>query len=239
MSNKPITDTGIRGFLKWFAREQPGLYKKIAPQLPKVAPAAFSDYDNGGWRTAGLSRDDAVDTLNEIYRGSYANRVGMGRLSDYADYLDPIVVYGTSGGSTGVNYTSELTAPSSYVSYTAPMTTPIEATAPPTVDTSTAANNGVSSSAVTSAIGAVIGATSAAYLTSQQAALQNQIIQTQLQRAQSGLAPLTTSLNAAGIPTVSVGASLSGSNLLLLAGLGIGAVLLLSGGSSSSGSAKK
>ena len=39
-----ITDTGIKGFLKWFATVQPDLYKKVAPTVAQNVPAAFSDY---------------------------------------------------------------------------------------------------------------------------------------------------------------------------------------------------
>jgi len=45
-SAKPdISDTGLKGFLKWFQREQPNLYKQVAPALAKKYPRAFSDYN--------------------------------------------------------------------------------------------------------------------------------------------------------------------------------------------------
>jgi hypothetical protein len=80
----------------------------------------------------------------------------------------------------------------------------------------TAANTGVSSTPVASAIGSVIGAASSVYMTSQQAALQNSIVQTNLQRAAAGLPPLNTSLSASGVPIVSSTGTLGSSGMLLM-----------------------
>jgi len=45
-STKPnITDTGLKGFLKWFQREQPHLYQQVAPALAKKYPRAFGDFN--------------------------------------------------------------------------------------------------------------------------------------------------------------------------------------------------
>lgn len=44
-SNKPeIAETGLRGFLKWLQREQPEVYKLVAPKIAQTAPTGFSDY---------------------------------------------------------------------------------------------------------------------------------------------------------------------------------------------------
>jgi hypothetical protein len=40
-----ITDTGLRGYLKWLKRDQPGLYQLIAPHLAQQVPEAFSDFE--------------------------------------------------------------------------------------------------------------------------------------------------------------------------------------------------
>src|SRR5882762_6115652 len=61
-----ISETGIRGFLKWFAAAQPALYKKVAPIVAQKAPEAFSDYHAGGWRTAGMDHSAAVKKLGYI-----------------------------------------------------------------------------------------------------------------------------------------------------------------------------
>lgn len=53
----PISDTGMRGFLKW-ARQQypPAIYQQLATGIQQRFPQAFSGYMLGGWRyTAKLS----------------------------------------------------------------------------------------------------------------------------------------------------------------------------------------
>jgi len=61
-----ITDTGMRGFLKWAKREYPAnIYQQIAGQIQQKFPQAFSSYMLGGWRKfaklGGLG-DATVDT---------------------------------------------------------------------------------------------------------------------------------------------------------------------------------
>lgn len=47
----PISDTGMRGFLKWAQREYPAnLYQQIAGAIQQQLPQAFSGYMLGGWR---------------------------------------------------------------------------------------------------------------------------------------------------------------------------------------------
>ena len=38
-----ITDTGIRGYLKWLQQDQPGIYARAAPIIAQQVPEAFSD----------------------------------------------------------------------------------------------------------------------------------------------------------------------------------------------------
>jgi hypothetical protein len=40
-----ITDTGVRGYLRWLQRDQPGIYKAIAPKIATLVPQAFTDYE--------------------------------------------------------------------------------------------------------------------------------------------------------------------------------------------------
>lgn len=42
------TAAGTRGFLQWFRQWQPGIYAKIAPELPRKAPHLFSDFEDAG-----------------------------------------------------------------------------------------------------------------------------------------------------------------------------------------------
>lgn len=65
-SEPAITDTGMRGFLKWAKREYPAeIYQQIAAGIQERLPQAFSGYMLGGWRKyarmGGLG-DTTVDT---------------------------------------------------------------------------------------------------------------------------------------------------------------------------------
>jgi hypothetical protein len=51
-----VTDTGIRGYLKWLQADQPQLYQYVAQQLPYLAPGAFSDGEQSR-AMAGLGDD--------------------------------------------------------------------------------------------------------------------------------------------------------------------------------------
>ena len=51
-----ITDTGIRGYLKWLQADQPQLYLHVAQSLPYLAPGAFSDGEQSR-AMAGLGDD--------------------------------------------------------------------------------------------------------------------------------------------------------------------------------------
>ncbi len=237
----PITKTGVQGFLLWFKREQPALYNKIAPSIPKVAPKAFSNY------TARRKK------LGAIYRSQFSrHKVGVGRLSDYSSYsLSPIYVTAPSVSPITVDYTSQLTAPS-YASYAAsptvdyssqlasnPITTSVGAGAAPTLSSpvASAANTGSIGTGVTSAIGSLIGAAAAVVMNNQQAAALQSAVNTNLSRAAAGLAPLNTSVNSLGVPTVTSTGSMSSGTLLLLGGAAILAVMLLGGGSKKTASA--
>lgn len=225
MSKPAISTTGIKGFLQWFQREQPALYNKIAPQLPALVPKAFSNY------TATQKH------LRLIYKGNFSAQAkkSLGALSDYASYTLP-ALYVTSTSTAdpiAVNYSSQL-APA-YYSDPATFTTSVDAGDTPTVSVSpvsAAANSGTASNAVANAISQTVGAAASIYMTNAQAALQQSVVQSQLARAQAGLPPLNTSLNALGVPTVSTGALSSGS-MLLLGGAALLAIVL------SGGSAKK
>jgi hypothetical protein len=57
-----IQDTGVRGYLQWLQRDQPGIYQRIAPQLAQQVPEAFSDYEQSRAMGAlmGLGDDTGV-----------------------------------------------------------------------------------------------------------------------------------------------------------------------------------
>lgn len=200
---KEITATGMKGFLTWFKREQPGIYKAVAAQLPKIAPAAFSDYNGGGWKTAGMTR---AQILRQTLNGSFAGRAGSGisGLADYAGYVD-----------------------SSIPTFDDSSYGPPPAIATSQVDVASAANSGVDMSSIGNVIGSVLNTASKAYMSVTQAQTQQQIVNTQLARAAAGLPPLNTSLNQYGVPIVSASGTASGGSLLLIIGLGLGALVLM------------
>jgi hypothetical protein len=218
MSNNkpPITQTGIKGFLIWYAREQPAIFAKIAPTLPAAVPKAFSNYNA------------RFGNLQKFYRGMYKHRVGgqlagaSQRFGDYYSLAAPVAV----------NFESQLAAPISEtaVSYTAVPT--VEAGDLSTVNippVAMAANPGNVGTPVAAAIGQVVGAAANIYMTNNQAALQQSVVNTQLQRAAAGLPPLNTNLNSLGIPTVSTSGSIfSGSTILI--GIAVALALAMSSG---------
>lgn len=72
---KDITDTGIRGYLKWLQRDQPAVYRIAAPHIAQRVPGAFSDheqslalgalFDTTGGAVPGVTTyfgDDSTDT---------------------------------------------------------------------------------------------------------------------------------------------------------------------------------
>lgn len=177
-----ITDTGVKGFLKWLQMAQPAVYKKVAPQIAAQLPSAFSDYYAGGWRTAGMTQRQAL--TRQMH--------GLG---------DPTV---------------DLSLPAPDVSS---VTTP-------TIDISDAANSGDASTSSTSWIGDLVKGVSSLYLTKQQADIQQQVVNTQLQRAAAGLPPLPASLANLGVPQVNVGLS-AGTGGGIAVALGVGGLLLL------------
>jgi len=215
MNVKPVTDTGLRGFLKWFKQVQPNQYAQLAKVLPTKVPQAFNGYHEGGWVTAGMSRDSALNKLNGIYSGrSFARRPSQA-LGDYYACLGVTV---SAPAYTATSYTSNVK--SCYFS------TPIQVCTPTlAVCTSDAASTGMTSTATTGTVGAIVGAIAGAALTATQLAAQQQLVNTQLQRASAGLSPLTVGLNNVPVTGSTTGV-FSGSTLLLLLLLGGGVLLL-------------
>ena len=203
-----INDTGVKGFLLWLKREQPGIYVKAAPIIAQQVPQAFSGYNAGAWRVAGLGRYEAMQRLGAM--GDSTTDINLATAT-------PADVFGDSA-------TIDLSTSSS------PLSTASLAT-PPTVDVSTAANSGASSSGIASTISSIVGGISALYLTKQQANIQQQVVNTQLSRAAAGLPPLPASLSNLGVPQVSVGLSAgTGTGIAVAAGIGLLVLLFMMGG---------
>lgn len=227
-TQKPITATGIKGFLLWFARDQPALYAKVAPTLPKIAPGAFSN---------ALGR---LRALKGIYKTGVARRAGtIGKLADYSDYTDsgPITVdYSAQldtipsySGPVTVNYTDQLSQTPTYTN------DQLAADATPTpLDTDSngnvianSANTGTAAASTTGAIGSAIAAAANGSMSASQAAALATLVAQQLARAASGSTPANTSSSQFGVPTVSSGMSTT-TILVLLAAAGAAAWALAS-----------
>lgn len=99
----------------------------------------------------------------------------------------------------------------------------------PTVDVSDAADAGVKSSAVTDTIANIVKGVSTLYLTKKQADIQQQVVNTQLQRAAAGLPPLPRSLADLGVPQVNVGLQ-SGTGMAIAVGAGLFVLAMFLGG---------
>lgn len=100
-------------------------------------------------------------------------------------------------------------------------------------DVADAANSGAASPSITSLISNLVGAASQIFLAKSQVDTLNKVNQIQLQRAQMGLAPLSTSSLSLGIPQVNVGLSsgtLTGGGIALTVAAGLGVLWALSRG---------
>jgi len=215
---KPITDTGVKGFLLWYKREQPHIYNKIAPKLPALVPRAFSNYTQ------------MRNRLGKLYAGRFKNRQmsGLGDYFDFASYdSSPPFQLTTEPPAIGPIDVGAIDIGSSYMQPIFSADTGSYYSSP----VAQAANTSISSTPTINAIGQVIGAASQIYMTNQQANLQQSVLQTQLQRAAQGLPPLNTSLSQLGVPVVSTGnlGSMSNSGMLLLLAGGIALIAITAG----------
>jgi hypothetical protein len=180
-----ISDTGIKGFLKWLQVAQPGIYQQAAPKIAAAVPAAFSDYHAGGWRSFGSLGQNAADPTGTFSTSSF----------------DP----------------NEITV------------SPDVTTA---VDTADAANTGAGSGSLSDTISSIVNGVASLWMTQSQVQLNSQIVNTQLQRAAAGLAPLPINPTTTGLPVIqaTAGQKLStfvSQNPYLAAALAAGGLYLL------------
>jgi len=63
---KQITDTGIRGYLKWLREDQPGIYEKVAAKIAQAVPQAFSDREQSVAQSALMGLADAADPNSDV-----------------------------------------------------------------------------------------------------------------------------------------------------------------------------
>lgn len=91
----PITDTGLRGFLKWARQEYPAdLYQKLATAVQQRIPQAFSGYLGGGWKT--LARlNGLADTTATVDTADAANSTASD--PSWSDQISQIIGTITAG----------------------------------------------------------------------------------------------------------------------------------------------
>jgi len=203
----PIAETGIKGFLKWYQREQPSVYMKLAEKLQTQAPQLFSDYTQSQTQVVRARAGAASLAWRRRMRGGEGFLPGSTALhglgDDFTDMLDSSPDPNVVSAFQPISIDS-VALPAGYN--------------PPPIDTAEAANTGAgTSTANTSLIANIIGGITGAYTSVTQADTAARITQIQLQRAQAGLSPLNIGMNANGIPTISAGA-LGGTTGLLLIG---------------------
>jgi hypothetical protein len=98
------------------------------------------------------------------------------------------------------------------------------------IDTSCAANSGATCASSLTGVANIISSVAGAALSASEANTYNNLVQTQLARASTGLSPLQLSSTTAGVPTVTSALSGSTGTLLLVAGAGLLLWMLASGG---------
>ncbi len=209
-----ITDTGIRGYLKWLKQDQPVLYQLVAPQVVEQAPQAFSDFEQsramgalmdvttGGWHSGPDWSDRGASEYRYNNPAAIASAYGSVQTGLGAD---------TSGAYDGGYRFGRLADDAS------------------STDVANVANTGQSTADITSIIGNIVAGASAIYQDQAQRDIVIATNQAQLQRAQAGYPPNQTSTNSLGVPVatfVQRNPGLTGSGLLLGVGLVIGWVLL-------------
>jgi hypothetical protein len=200
--------TGMRGFLQWLKNDQPGIYAKLVPQLPKIAPGIFVTQKLGN--------------LRALYQDAFKRREpqGFGALGCYFSIpcVGPICPGPLPTANicdlTTIDVGTICPGPAPTASYSCPT--------PSSSQISTGATTATTAAAVGSAVNQIAGAV----LTATQAATLASIIQSQLSRAQNGEAPASVSSKTLGVPTVSTSGSMD--DLFLLALVGVGAWVALS-----------
>lgn len=92
----PITDVGLRGFLKWAQQQYPAaIYQQIATQIQQNIPQAFSGYMLGGWRKLARLNGLADNSDGTVDTADAANSTPAS--AGWADQISQII--GTATGS--------------------------------------------------------------------------------------------------------------------------------------------
>ena len=205
VSTGVITDTGTKGLLKWIQQAMPDFYKVLSPQL--IAKAK-------GGTIAGLGCNPQ---LKAIYGGSFSGRAGMGTVG-YSSYVTYSALPGLPTASDASTL-SDVDNPGFSDLSIAPSSTSTNAVS--------AASSGNTSSALATTISSIAGAVASGTVAAAQISANNTLLQTNLARAQQGLPPLTSTVSASGLTT------LSSPNTLLILGIAAIAILAMGGSKSS------
>jgi hypothetical protein len=70
--------TGVRGYLLWLKREQPGIYKVVAPQIAQLVPDAFSNREQSDAQGALMG---LAETTGAAYGTDVADAADTGAAS--------------------------------------------------------------------------------------------------------------------------------------------------------------
>ena len=206
--------TGPRGFLIWVKAAWPAaiadkiLAAAAAHQAKSAAAAAAGPLGNLGRYAGPTTFGNASGKIVSIRAANLARRRRM-----------QVAGFGALGQSSGIGSSS--------------LDIPITIGGSSSTDTTGAISTASTSSASPSwlsSIGSVITAATQGYLGIQQTQDAQTLFNTNLQRAQQGLAPLNANPSAYGIisPSVNVGLSPGVQTMLIYGGLGLGAILILS-----------
>lgn len=93
---QPISDTGMKGFLKWAKQQYPAaIYQQIATQIQQQIPQAFSTYMLGGWRKYAKMNGLADGTTGTVDTSDAANSTPSS--PSWSDEISQII--GTATGA--------------------------------------------------------------------------------------------------------------------------------------------
>jgi hypothetical protein len=210
----PIAETGMKGFFKWYAREQPGDYPRVAKAAWKNAPELFSDYTQS--RATVIRHQAGLASLtSRTYNPSLQ---GLGQGGGQASDLSSQIQVLTESDLTPVNVALDDST--------------LNMVAPSNITTSDAANAGAGTSTTsTNWLSSLINSASNLIFTRQQVQTAQAITNLQLQRAQQGLSPLNIGMGANGIPIIG-GAALGGTTGIVIALGALAALFFFSRGGS-------
>jgi hypothetical protein len=207
-----IASTGTKGLLTWIQGAMPNFYKGLSPALITRQKSL-----NAG-KTMGRM-GCAPSKLSALYGGSFSHRAGMGAMGDYGSYVTYLAPVNYTAPSVGdsILSSSGVSNPGNSDLTIAPSTT--------TTSAASVASSAPTSSALATTIASLASAVSTGTLAAAEVSANNTLLQTNLARAQQGLAPLTATTASNGM--ISLGTS--STTTVLLIGAALLAVVMMGG----------